>query len=298
MGSTAGLIGSVLDEEGHGGGIGRLRGVRYCKALRRRPLPPVSPVSASAVTPMAHAAQATADEIAVRMAMHIHASFSEGIGSMQAHLAEAERIGVDVIWWTEHDHRMVARGHLTDVHFTGLSEYAGGVSLTWQSTYAGQLASSSVTFGKPGSDNDPGDSAMHMTALSSGGPGGTRTMTASPRNYALTTSLDGTTIELDVRPDDVGEDAWFDIVLDTSLPTGNRWASGRSVPAALPGRWRTSGRHDHRYRSARGTHRGRRAREELDDAEPRSGGWHVPDLARHRLPRRCPDRVLVRSDLA
>ena len=44
-----------------------------------------------------------------RMAMHVHASFSEGSASMQAHLAEAERTGVDVIWWTEHDHRMVAR---------------------------------------------------------------------------------------------------------------------------------------------------------------------------------------------
>src|SRR5262245_21739421 len=86
-----------------------------------------------AVAPrVVHAAQAARGEIPILMAMHIHASFSEGIGSMQAHLAEAERIGVDVIWWTEHDHRMVARGYLTDVHFSGPVEYTDGVRLTWQ----------------------------------------------------------------------------------------------------------------------------------------------------------------------
>jgi hypothetical protein len=163
-------------------------------------------------------ALASGAELPIRMAMHIHASFSEGIGSMQAHLAEAERVGVDVIWWTEHDHRMVARGYLTDVHFNGFTEWANGVSLRWELSAAGSLATAPhiAIVTKPVSNTDPGGRAMRISALSTGADGGTRTATAKPKSYALTTSIDGTTITLDVRPIDVGDDAWFDIVLETS----------------------------------------------------------------------------------
>ena len=164
------------------------------------------------------AAQLNPAEVPIRMAMHIHASFSEGSGSMQAHLAEAERAGVDVIWWTEHDHRMVARNYLTDVHFDGMTEWSDGVRLTWRPSSSGSLSSqptpSIVT--KPVSSTDPGGRALRMAAHSSGMLGGTRTLTANPRNYALNTSIDGTTITLDVRPIDIGEDAWLDIVVETS----------------------------------------------------------------------------------
>src|SRR2546430_2284325 len=44
-----------------------------------------------------------AREQARTMAMHVHSSFSEGTGSMQAQLAEATSAGVDVLWWTDHD---------------------------------------------------------------------------------------------------------------------------------------------------------------------------------------------------
>jgi hypothetical protein len=47
----------------------------------------------------------------VSMAMHIHGSFSEGIASMDAHLEQARRNGVDVIWWTDHDFRREAHGY-------------------------------------------------------------------------------------------------------------------------------------------------------------------------------------------
>jgi hypothetical protein len=163
-------------------------------------------------------ALASGNEVPVRMAMHIHASFSEGVGSMQAHLAEAERVGVDVIWWTEHDHRMVARGYVSDVHFDGFSESTNGVNLTWQLSSSGMAAPSPriAIVKKPSSPGDPGASAMRVSAMSSGADGGTRTATAKPKNSTLTTSIDGTTITLDVRPIDVGVDAWFDIVIETS----------------------------------------------------------------------------------
>lgn len=172
----------------------------------------------AAIGPMiGRASQVTAGELPIRMAMHIHASFSEGSGSMQAHLAEAERTGVDVIWWTEHDHRMVARNYVTDVHFNGLTEWTGAGNLTWQSSYAGQIASSSATIvSQPTSENDPGDRALRVSTLSTTASGGTRTVKANPKNYALNTSIDGTTISVYLRPVDIGEDAWFDIVIETS----------------------------------------------------------------------------------
>ncbi|MCZ3386873.1 MAG: hypothetical protein LH630_07870 [Actinomycetia bacterium] len=155
--------------------------------------------------------------IPTRMAMHVQACFSEGSGSMQAHLAEAARTGIDVIWWTEHDHRMVARRLLTDVHFNGLTEWAGATSVTWRSSLAGEVDTSSAWIvTKPTSPNDVGDSAMQLSVASSGSVGGTRTVTAHVKNFGLNTSIDGTTVLVDVRPVDVGEDAWFDIVMETS----------------------------------------------------------------------------------
>lgn len=155
--------------------------------------------------------------VPTRMAMHVHASFSEGSASMQAHLAEAERTGVDVIWWTEHDHRMVARRYLTDVHFNGLTESSGPTSVTWRPSFAGELASSSASIvGKPVSPNDVGDKAMRLSAESAGVIGGTRTMTADVKGLGLNTCIGGTTISVDVHPKDSGADAWFDIVVQTS----------------------------------------------------------------------------------
>ena len=43
---------------------------------------------------------------AYSMAMHIHSSFSEQEGSMDAQLYQAALNSVDVVWWTDHDHRM------------------------------------------------------------------------------------------------------------------------------------------------------------------------------------------------
>ena len=40
-----------------------------------------------------------------RLAMHVHSSFSEGVGSMYAALAEARRTNHDLVFFTEHDHR-------------------------------------------------------------------------------------------------------------------------------------------------------------------------------------------------
>src|SRR3954471_4797886 len=162
----------------------------------------------------------------VLMAMHIHASFSEGIGSMEAHLSEAERTGVDVIWWTEHDHRMVARNYLNTVHFNGLYEWSKGAAVTWRSTYAGSLASSTATIVTDPVSADPGGKALRMTADSAGAAGATRTVTAAVGDGRLNTSIDGTTIGIDVYPQAIGDDSWFDIVVETSYRPARYERSG------------------------------------------------------------------------
>src|SRR5262245_66491100 len=43
--------------------------------------------------------------------MHIHGSLSEQNGSMEWHAQKAHDIGVDVIWWTDHDWRTYQLGY-------------------------------------------------------------------------------------------------------------------------------------------------------------------------------------------
>ncbi len=52
--------------------------------------------------PAAHAA-----EEAYSVAMHVHASWSEGDGSFEWHTEKGLAAGIDAIWWTEHDWRAV-----------------------------------------------------------------------------------------------------------------------------------------------------------------------------------------------
>jgi hypothetical protein len=168
------------------------------------------------------------DRIPIRMAMHIHACFSEGDGSMEAHLHQAQLNGIDVIWWTEHDHRMVAREYLTAVHFNGLSEFVGDTGVTWRSHYSGLLSSSSAKIvTSPVSPNDGGSKALQLTATGRPSSTGTRRLVADASNYGLNTSLDGTTISIDVFPQSTGFNGWIDLQLQTSYRPGrNGRASG------------------------------------------------------------------------
>ena len=85
--------------------------------------------------PHSVAAAATGPSAALRpvsMAMHIHGSFSEGTASMHAHLQQARRLGVDVIWWTDHDFRQYALGYRQAVRFDARTERENGHPLSWE----------------------------------------------------------------------------------------------------------------------------------------------------------------------
>lgn len=68
----------------------------------------------------------------VSVAMHLHSSFSEGTASMATHLDQAERLGVDVLFWTDHDFRVSAQGYRRRLRLGGPTDSEHGVELTWK----------------------------------------------------------------------------------------------------------------------------------------------------------------------
>ena len=108
------------------------------------------------------------------MAMHIHSSFSEQNGSMHGHLSQATKNAVDVLWWTDHDHRMDAINYRDVTHFTSFSEKgASGQGGAWNWTVAKSGPNTASSAGgivsTPCSPKDPvSGGALHLVAQSSG----------------------------------------------------------------------------------------------------------------------------------
>jgi hypothetical protein len=144
----------------------------------------------------------------VSMAMHIHSSFSEGVGSMDAHLAQARRLGVDVIWWTDHDFRKLAHGYRTSVGFDGPNEPAAHWNFDWQARSSGPLASGSHSFvDTPVNPSESGGKMQVVASAKSSSTWATHAMQAHSQNSVYSTSYSDTTVELDVYPQQLGSDA-------------------------------------------------------------------------------------------
>jgi len=54
--------------------------------------------------------------------LHVHGSFSEGMGSIDSHSYEASQLGVDAIWWSDHDFRISSYQHVDHFGFEGPAE--------------------------------------------------------------------------------------------------------------------------------------------------------------------------------
>ncbi len=65
-----------------------------------------------------------AAEQAYCVAMHVHASFSEGDGSFEWHTQKGREVGMDAIWWSEHDWR-ATHWQYTKEHTFESSVYEG-----------------------------------------------------------------------------------------------------------------------------------------------------------------------------
>lgn len=176
------------------------------------------------------------------MAMHLHSSFSEGDASMDSHLAEATRHGVDVLWWTDHDWRMMGYGYRQAVHFDSLSEdEAGGGPWTWAPVKTGSLASSAAgivtTPCSPLDPHPPG--ALRLTATSSG------SLTAGNYLQANTdkarknarSNFAGQVLEIEVFPEQIGSNGYLELVILSSWhpAQGGRSAGAYSLTYRIGG---------------------------------------------------------------
>jgi hypothetical protein len=56
-------------------------------------------------------------EKAYSVQLHVHGSFSEGLGSIDSHSHEATDVGADVVWWSDHDFRITSYGHVSSFSF-------------------------------------------------------------------------------------------------------------------------------------------------------------------------------------
>jgi hypothetical protein len=186
---------------------------------------------------------------AYSMAMHIHSSFSEQNGSMDAQLFQATKNAVDVLWWTDHDHRMLGLDYRKTVHFTSLTSESGGPgegnAWVWTQAESGPLASGSggiVT--SPSSPNDPvAGGSMHLTAKSTG------TTTARfgyyadchPAGWNYRDNLTGQSLTIDVLLTSGWSHGYLELLIATSYheavdgrPAGNYTLSYKFVPASVP----------------------------------------------------------------
>ncbi len=184
---------------------------------------------------------------AYSLAMHVHSSFSEYDGSMEAQLFQAASNAVDVLWWTDHDWRMDGLDYRRTVHFTSLTaeKPAAGEGGTWHWTTAKSGPHTAQSGGgivnSPSSPNDPVDGgSMHLTAKSS------TTVAAKygyyadsqPADYNYRDNLTGQSLAVDVLLTSSWTEGYLELLIASSFhapaggqPGGDYSLSYRFVPA-------------------------------------------------------------------
>jgi hypothetical protein len=178
----------------------------------------------------------------ISMAMHVHSSFSEGTGSMNAQAAEAALADVDVVWWTDHDWRMAGHGYRSVVHFDAFTETENGSDpLTWTQSKSGSLSSSSAAIDPSlTAPSDPDAIAsLRLAATSSGSSIATMRCIAdgSKARENLKGTIGGQVITFDVLPQTVSTNAFLEIRVKLS----NQPASGGRAAGAYTLIYRVGG---------------------------------------------------------
>ncbi|MGZ4651435.1 MAG: hypothetical protein ACXV3A_12975, partial [Kineosporiaceae bacterium] len=187
---------------------------------------------------------------AFSMAMHVHSSFSEQSGSMDAQMFQAASNSVDVLWWTDHDHRMASRGYRKTVHFTSLTNEAGasgeGGPWHWEKRTSGPLASASTggIVSSPSSPKDPvSGGAMRVTAKSTSTAAAAYGYFANchPGGDSYKDNLTGQSLTFEVMLGTGWSRGYLEFLAATSLhpaksgrPSGIYSLSYRFVPSGAP----------------------------------------------------------------
>jgi len=191
------------------------------------------------------------------MAMHVHSSFSEQDGSMDAQLVQAATNSVDVLWWTDHDARMDGIGYRKTVHFTSLTAEAGAAGesgpWTWTKTQSGPVAAGSGggIVASPSSPLDPvAGGSLHLSVKSA---------TTAPARYGYYAdsypagwnyrdNLTGQSLAVEVLPTSGWTRGYLELAITTSYhqatagrPAGDYSVSYRFVPTGTPAQRTASG---------------------------------------------------------
>lgn len=165
---------------------------------------------AAALAGCSHQAQREAPLQAVRMAMHIHSCFSEGTASMLTHLDQAERHGVDVIWWTDHDFRVQAYGYYHKIGCDGSEE---GQKLSWQPGQGGKVQDADHQFETV---DGSADRVLRVTGHAPSTGWGSVFTHPNAGNSFYSTNLSDTTLTVDVLGEQIGPDAEAYVEVKTS----------------------------------------------------------------------------------
>ena len=185
------------------------------------------------------------------MAMHVHSSFSEFYGSMEAQLYQAQINSVNVLWWTDHDQRMEALNYRSVVHFTSLTnENTNGPPWLWQMQTSGSLMPSSTGgIAAIGAPHDPirGSSLFLSAQSTSNSPAtlGFYAQTVTPPSRAAENeraNLYGQQWSIAVLPTSIGADGYLELRISSSYhlahsgrPAGAYSLSYRFGGSGVPG---------------------------------------------------------------
>lgn len=174
---------------------------------------------------------------AYSMAMHIHSSFSEQSGSMDAQLFQAAQNAVNVLWWTDHDHRMDGLGYATVMHFTGTSEAAWN----WVSKHSTGLKSSAAQFvSSPYSPNDPvAGGSMYLAAAAKAGVSSAYAGLYADTHAAgwnIRDNINGQSLSIDALLNPGWSRGYLELLISSSYhPSGGFYTlSYRMVPGSGP----------------------------------------------------------------
>ncbi len=188
-------------------------------------------LAACTSAPPRRPSETTGDPVSV--AMHLHSSFSEGTASMATHLDQARRLGVDVLFWTDHDFRVSAQGYRRRLRLGAATDTEHGVELTWKQRLEGG-ATGQVAF------------AAGAAQLTAGGDGALW-LDADAWNSTYSGSIADTTLAVTVRPAAPGA-GYAAVQIDLSYhpasggrPAGTYRLTYRIGAAAEIG-WRADGR--------------------------------------------------------
>jgi hypothetical protein len=176
--------------------------------------------------------------------MHIHSSFSEQEGSMDAQLYQAALNAIDVLWWTDHDHRMDGLDYRQTVHFTSFNETGGpgqGGAWSWATVESGSNTSASTgsIVQTPSSPNDTvSGGSLYLAAESSTGSPAKFGFYANshPAGWNYRDNLTGQSLLIDVLLAGGWSKGYLELLINTSfheaaggLPAGYYTLSYRFV---------------------------------------------------------------------